>query len=338
MKMINIYIPLSLIFLFLLTVITPGTISPATTKFNQQSPLSLLLTSPDWFSVKTRHFVIRYTKKDTYFAQELKNLAEKCFDNVTNHIGLYPTKKITIYIAASKETFLKLQPSSSKIGDQVIGLAYPNLHRILLLSPRAISSGHIQLKKIFIHELTHIVLGATYQNKSPVHIPKWFNEGLSMYEAKQWNWQYRMLMTRICLKGDIISFRELEHSFPVDSIHHINIAYAQSFSLISFILNKYGQDSLRDITRALIQGDKIDEALNKVIGLDLYGLEIVWKKHLRLIYTWVPVLTSSLTLWFVISLIFLLVYYQKKRTSKAKLYAWEEEEIEEWLKKELNDL
>jgi len=202
MKIIGTYISLSLLLFYLLGIITPGTISPATTKFNPQSPLSLLLSSPDWFSVKTRHFVIRYTKKDTYFAHELKELAEKYFNNVTNHIGLYPTKKIAIYIAASKKTFLKLQPFSSKIGSQVIGLAYPNLHRILLLSPRAISSGHIQLKKIFIHELTHIVLGSTYQNESPVHIPKWFNEGLSMYEAKQWNWQYRMLMTRICLKGD----------------------------------------------------------------------------------------------------------------------------------------
>jgi len=337
MKIIGTYISLSLIFFYLLSVITPGKISTAITKLNHQSPSSLYLSSPDWFSIKTRHFIIQYKEKDSYFAHELKNLAEKYFDNVTNHIGLYPSKNITIYIAASKGAFLKLQPSPSKIGDQAVGLAYPNLNRILLLSPRAISSGHIQLEKIFIHELTHIVLGTTYQNKSPVHIPKWFNEGLSMYEAKQWNWQYRMLMTRICLKGDIIPFRELEHSFPVDSIH-INIAYAQSFSLISFILNKYGQDSLRDITRALIHGDKIDKALNKVINLDLYNLENVWKKHLRLIYTWVPVLTSSLTLWFVISLIFLLVYYQKKRASMAKLYTWEKEEIEEWLKKELNDL
>ena len=332
MKIIDIYISLSLIFFCL-----PGIITPVAATYNRQNPPPLLLYSPDWLSVDTPHFLIRYTAEDTYFAKELKGLAEKSFACVTNHIGLYPTKKITIYIAGSKKTFLRLQPSSSKIGKQAVGLAYPRLHRILLLSPRAISLGHIQLEKIFIHELTHIVLGATYQNNSPVHLPRWFNEGLCMYEAKQWNWHYRMLMTRICLKNTIIPFHELEYSFPADPIQ-LNKAYAQSFSLISFILNRYGQDSLRNITRALIQGDTIDKALHKGIGLDLYELENIWKKHLRIIYTWIPVLTSSLTLWFLISLIFLLVYHQKRRASKAKLSTWEKEEIEEWLKRQLHDL
>lgn len=331
MKIITLYV----IFLNLIFFCFPNIIIPATIKYNHHSPPHLLLDSPNWLSMDTPHFLIRYTAEDKYFAKELKNLAEKSFACVTNHIGLYPRSKITIYLADSKKNFLRLQRSSSKIGEQAIGLAYPRSQKILLLSPKAISSGHIQLEKIFIHELTHIVLGATYQTESPVHLPRWFNEGLCMYEAKQWNWRYRMLMTRICLKGAVIPFRELEHSFPADPIK-LNIAYAQSFSLISFILNKYGLGSLRNITGFLIQGDKIDKALHKVIGLDLYELENIWGKHLRLIYTWVPVLTSSLTLWFLISLIFLLVYHQKKRTSKAKLYAWEKEEIEEWLKNLIN--
>ena len=95
MKIIGTYISLGLVLFYLLGIITPATISPTTTKFNHQSPLSLLLASPDWFSVKTRHFVIRYTEKDTYFAQELKDLAEKCFDNVTNHISAFNLIKLS---------------------------------------------------------------------------------------------------------------------------------------------------------------------------------------------------------------------------------------------------
>ena len=332
MKLLGISAYLSLIFFCLTATITPAKV--------MQDNVSLSFTlrdSPNWLSVKTCHFIIRYTKKDTYFAQQLQELAEKNYAYVTNHIGLYPPQKITIYIAAPKESFLRLQTPTSKMSAQVIGIAYPGLYRILLLSPRAISKGHIQLEKIFTHELTHIVLGATYQDNSPVHLPRWFNEGLCMFEAKQWNWQYRMLMTRICLKGDFIPLHELEYSFPTDSVL-LNKAYAQSFSLISFILNKYGQKSLRKITNALIQGEGFDQALYKAIGLDLYTLETNWKKHLRFIYTWIPILTSSLTIWFLISLIFLMVYYQKKRTIKAKLYIWEEEEIKDWLKRKLDDL
>ncbi len=290
-----------------------------------------------WVSAKTDHFLIWYTHDDAYFGKELIFLAENIYSHITNHLGLYPEKKITLYLAPSKDIFRNLQPFPSKIGDQAIGLAYPGQSKILLLSPRGTSPGSIKLQKVFTHELTHIILGQPYyKHLSPVpHLPQWFNEGLCMYEAKEWNWQYRALMTRVCLRRTLIPFRALEYSFPADA-ERLKTAYAQSFSLISYILNKYGEEALKKIARSLVEGKSIDKALFETIGVDLNQLEGAWKKHLRIVYTWVPILTSSLTIWFFISLIVLAVYRHKKRTSKTTLREWEEEEIEEWLQKFLN--
>jgi len=266
-------------------------------------------------------------------------MAEKSYTLVTDHLDLHPTKKITIYLACSRELFTRLQPSPSRspISEQAIGLAYPGLSRILLLSPRAACAGSIQLEKTFVHELTHIILGSAFFGRPAVFIPQWFNEGLSMYEAEEWDWHYEALMTRICLTRTLIPLRQLEYSFPVDP-DQIQTAYAQSISMISFILDTYGQSSLRKITRLLIQGNTIDGALTRAVGLDLDVLESRWRKHILRLYTWVPILTSSAVLWFIISLTFLLVYYRKRRMSLTKMSEWEEDDLEEWLRKQLDDL
>lgn len=311
--------------------------SPAPGRHSDLPRSSLPDSPPDWFTIGTPHFLIYYTAKDKYFSQELTALAEKSYTMVTDHLDLHPTKKITLYLASSRDMFTQLQPSPSAVSKQAIGLAYPGLSRILLLSPRAASAGSIQLEKTFIHELTHIILGSASFSKPSVSIPQWFNEGLSMHVAEEWNWHYEALMTRICITRALIPLHQLENSFPTDP-DQLQTAYAQSVSMISYIFDKYGQNSLRKITRLLIQGDTIDEALSKVIGMDLDELEIRWRKHNLRLYTWVPILTSSVVLWFIISLIFLLVYYRKRRMSLAKVSEWEEDDIEEWLRKQLNDL
>ena len=291
----------------------------------------------DWLTIDTPHFRIHYTAKDRYFSRELTALSEESCARVTNYLDLYPAKKITIYLACSRELFIRLQPYPSAVSEQAIGLAYPSLSRMVLLSPRAASAGSIQLEKTFIHELTHIILGSSFFSTTPLSIPQWFNEGLSMHIAEEWDWRYEALMTRICISRTLIPLRQLEYSFPADP-DRLQTAYAQSISMISFISETYGQDSLKEITRLLLQGNTIDQALNKAIGMDLDKLETRWRKRLRLLYTWVPILTSSALLWFIISLIFLMVYYRKRRMSLAKISEWEEDDIEEWLKEQLDDL
>ncbi|MEW6380531.1 MAG: peptidase MA family metallohydrolase [bacterium] len=297
---------------------------------------SLLPDGPSgWLTVQTPHFLIRYQAQDKYFSQELALLAERSYTRVAGHLGLHPATQIDIYLADSRELFTRIQPSLSPVSEQVTGLAYPGLSRILLLSPRAAPAGSIHLEKTFIHELTHILIGASCRPSAS--IPHWFNEGVSMLEAEEWNWHYQALMTRICITRNLIPLRHLDQSFPTDP-DHLQTAYAQSISMVTFIRDTYGHDALRAITHCLLRGDSIDQALRTAVGLDPGELELQWRKHLRLVYTWVPVLTSSAVLWFIISLVFLLGYYRKRKISQATLSAWEEAEIEDWLRKQLDDL
>jgi hypothetical protein len=57
-------------------------------------------------------------------------------------------------------------------------------------------------------------------------------------------------------------------------------------------------------------------------------LEKEWKSTLEMRFSWIPLITSSTTLWFVITLIFVYGYLNKKRKMKGTLEQWEEEELQ----------
>jgi hypothetical protein len=42
-------------------------------------------------------------------------------------------------------------------------------------------------------------------------------------------------------------------------------------------------------------------------------------------FSWIPLITSSITLWFIITVIFIVSYLRKKRNVQATIKNWEEE-------------
>jgi len=55
-------------------------------------------------------------------------------------------------------------------------------------------------------------------------------------------------------------------------------------------------------------------------------LERRWKAVLKKRYSWIPIVTSFFSLWFLASLLFLLGYWLKRRRAKRMLAQWREEE------------
>ena len=59
------------------------------------------------------------------------------------------------------------------------------------------------------------------------------------------------------------------------------LAYQQSYSLVGFMINRYGQDALFALLAALKNGEQIDAALWRVYGLTLADIEQEWIEHMQ---------------------------------------------------------
>jgi hypothetical protein len=183
--------------------------------------------------------------------------------------------------------------------------------------------GRFNLIKTFRHELIHILLGHAFRGKEKV--PRWLNEGLAMIAAREWSFSRLSTMTWAVLTNALIPMDEIMESFPWDP-KLAELAYCESFYFISFLKGKFGREAFKFFLQEYSKQKDFHRSLKKVYHLRWPEMESLWLEYLRLRFSWIPIITSSTTLWFSMTLLFLVGYMQKRRRNRLKLQQWEKEE------------
>ncbi|UCD83765.1 MAG: hypothetical protein JSU92_10780 [Deltaproteobacteria bacterium] len=271
---------------------------------------------------ETPHFVLRYHPTEQTVADILFPKMEELRSPIIRDLGVNFADKTTIFLASSDQEFQELQPHGARLPSWSVGVAYPRLNLIILKSPLMLRGQQLNLLEVFQHEFSHIALGRVIGDEQS---PLWLWEGFALYHARQWTLSHTATITRGVLGRSLFSLNQLERAFPRGE-REAALAYAQSFSFVSYLLNKYGREVFQHFTQNLAQGIEVERALEEATGASLKSLEADWIRYLKLRHTWFPILTSSFSLWFLITLIFLAGYIRKRIRAKAKLAEWEEEE------------
>ena len=76
--------------------------------------------------------------------------------------------------------------------------------------------------------------------------------------------------------NQLLSVRSLSAGFSEVS-DKANLSYSQSYSIVKFLIEAYSQDKMNALLTTLRDGTAIDEALVKVYGFDVDGLEDAWR-------------------------------------------------------------
>ena len=161
--------------------------------------------------MENSHFVIRYTAVDEGLAAELECESLRIRERVIADIGVDFAEKTEIRLCPTLETFREAQPGGTWIPLWAIGVAYSAENVIVLRSPRAVKGSRIDAVDVFAHEFSHIALGRALAG---VAVPAWLNEGLAMYEAREWTFSRIEVLMKAALMNRLIPLRVLTLSFP----------------------------------------------------------------------------------------------------------------------------
>jgi hypothetical protein len=206
------------------------------------------------------------------FARELMDTCKEGLARLTQDIGAYPERPIKIYIYASTSD---LQGAMIFPQEWTGGVAFTGFSTIAIgISPVGLDWG----KRALVHELTHLVVHqATF---SPYgQLPIWLDEGLATYNEGELDPVFRSSLEEAILEDELISVRSL--CSPFSAYYEIAcLSYAQSYSLVEYLLDNYGQDRMLDLLTLLKQGNTYDEALTEVYGFDIDGLDAHWRETL----------------------------------------------------------
>ena len=126
------------------------------------------------------------------------------------------------------------------------------------------------------HELAHVIVGnlvsACYSR-----LPTWLSEGLAMVAEGGLDAESQRLLDQALQDDSLYPVRALSDGFTEDP-GGASLAYAESYSLVAYLLEAHGRERLLDLLDAAQAGSRPDAALTEVYGFDTDGLDHAWRK------------------------------------------------------------
>lgn len=275
-----------------------------------------------WSVIESDHFLVRYTH-DHNSAKDIQGIAENFYAQVTDELGYSTARKIDIWFCESKAEFYRA--NNAPIQDWASGAAYPLQARIVLLDPSFSENRRIDLNRLVKHEITHVIFGL-YLGENVRNVPRWFNEGIAMYLADDWGYgNYWTILTAV-VGNSLIPLYDISDEFPIPA-YKARTAYAQSYSVIDFIIKRYGNDAFKGCIRELAKGRPFDEALASSTGANIDWVESRWLKYIKKRYRWYSLVSSFSILWGGAVFVLGIAFIKKKIRNRRIVKEWEEEDL-----------
>jgi hypothetical protein len=288
--------------------------------------LLLLILADSPFKVESEHFVVESSYELKRLSRSVLEEAEKEYYEISRMMPVSFDGRITIRIAGSLTEYERMQPEGSSAPTWSQGIAYPK-KRLLILRGSGITSVD-DIMKTLRHELAHIFL----HNYSSKEIPRWFSEGFSMYFEERGGLTRGFKLIRQAFSNSYIDLDKLEDGFPEDPIDVQN-AYLTSSEFFAYLLSVIKEEGLYKVFEYVKEGLDFKFAIYRVSGKSITELEKGFHKSVRFKYAWLPVITSSSTLWILLTTLFIYVFIVKKRRTSDRLKIMQLEEEEELMQR-----
>ncbi|MCG2675641.1 tetratricopeptide repeat protein [bacterium] len=225
---------------------------------------------------ESTHFTLKFegTEEREYEAPEILAILEEAYKKVGADLGYYPQEKTVCIIYPSKEKFRYVTDTHYWTG----GL-YDGKIRV----PLSIELDEAEhFKRTLVHEYTHHVI----HGKTKDNCPSWLNEGLAQYEDRDYEEdrekeEKRMeVLTQSLEENTLVPLKRITPLFQTGDTELVNLAYYESYSVVKYLIKRYGLKGVNRLLEKLGEGTSIDKALEEVFRIDYQALDKEWHKFL----------------------------------------------------------
>jgi hypothetical protein len=235
------------------------------------------------------------------------------------------TVPIEVRVGRSWNDMTRLVPKGVGVPAYASGVTYGGLRLVLLSLTEPTGAEPTDLETVLHHELSHVALADAVAGR---RVPRWFNEGLAVYESGELPWARMRTLWDAALFRQLLPLSDLDRSFS-DRSATVNVAYAESADVVRFLL--HGKDGARflRLIAYVRDGAPFERALADAYGTDIRRLEFEWREQCAKRNTFAPVLASGSFVW-VLAFAALVVGYRRRRHDhQATLDRWAREERQE---------
>jgi len=241
-------------------------------------PYHLAASEKKWRQRKSEHFIIYYSQVGVDFIDEIIDEAERQYIKITQKLGFTRynfwlwDNRAKFYIYDDKDDFVNTTNQPRWSGgvvhyEQKIIKTYPQM------------SGFFD--SLMPHELGHIIFREFIGNRT--RVPLWFDEGVASYQERTKRIAADGAVRRALITDSFIGLEELT-KIDVRNVtdrKQVDLFYAESVSVVNFLISKYGRGIFGWFCRDLRDGDDFESALWRFRCRDIKALNKKWVKYLK---------------------------------------------------------
>jgi hypothetical protein len=259
-------------------------------------------------------------------AEEAVELYQGVKHDVEERLGLKVTFIPSILLIKNTETFRKMAGSGL-----VVAFAVPE-EKLMVIDHSRMKVSPFSLAVTMKHELCHLVVHHHLRGR---RIPRWFDEGIAQWVSEGIGEiiieQKKPPLNEAVLAGKIIPMRALSEFFPGDQ-ESLPLAYEQSQSFVTYMIDKHGLESILDILEGVKQGNTWEDAVWGALGVSFLDLEDGWHHHLKKRLTWFTYVVNNLyEILFILAALASVIGFVRAYLRKRAYMRQQEEESDKFI-------
>jgi tetratricopeptide (TPR) repeat protein len=226
-----------------------------------------LLDQMDKFStVRSEHFVFRLAPEDEpVLSPYAPRLAEEAYSSLSRRYEFTPSGPLQVEIFPDHGGFAVRTLGLPGLG--ALGVCFGKV--VALDSPRARKAGEFNWGSTLWHELAHVIS----LQMSNHNIPRWYSEGISVYEERRarpgWGDDLNLSVVKAYQDGKLLKVSELNAGmmrpkFP----EQIALSYYQASLFCELVEQKFGFEKIRETLHLFARGKTSEAVFKEALGWD----------------------------------------------------------------------
>jgi hypothetical protein len=226
-----------------------------------------------WKALGNDKLSLNWYQGSDAFGQALFNAAKAGLAQLETDAGVTVNRPVSLWIYA---TYEELRGSLAQGANEWTGgVSFSDMGIILI----GIAESNLEWgKRAAVHELSHVVVDQATHNPYG-DLPRWLNEGIAMNSEGPMESNYKSALDSAVRNNRLLTLKTLSSNFPADSAQ-ASLAYAESLSVVRFLIDTQGRDKLSALLNVFKDGSTYDGALKKIYGMDTDGLDAAWQASL----------------------------------------------------------
>lgn len=219
---------------------------------------------------------VDYEQKNSVFAKYVLSISQKVRESVTEKTGIKYDNPILIKISPSRSEFNKIT-GINNLGIQGIAISEANL--TVINSENVFNKSNDDIFRLLEHEFAHIYMGNYISHGADISFPRWLNEGVAQWVSgganELFSSSFQDSLQTAFISNRLLPFSAIIQGFP-NTQDNFTLAYAQSLSMIEYLVEKHGNEKLENLLVNLKQEKNFYTAFSKTYSQTFQEVEGQW--------------------------------------------------------------